>query len=93
MSKTRKPHSNLSHTRRPGFRAVVCIKNDDYPAALELRKIYCALPDRDAAAHGLLRVIDESGEDYLFPDEYFAPIRLPAQLRRALGISAGAAGC
>ena len=55
----------------------VCIQNAGYEASLELRKIYEVLPDDAAAQHGLLRVIDESGEDSLFPQEFFAPIQLP----------------
>jgi len=51
---------------------------------LERRKIYQALPDRDAAKHQQVRVIDESGEDYLYPDTLFAPIKLPRSLRKAL---------
>ena len=56
------------------LQAVVCIDNDSYPASLELHKIYRVLPDADAAADGDLRVVDESGEDYLFPASAFAPI-------------------
>ncbi|HZA22230.1 MAG TPA: hypothetical protein VFA32_06445 [Dehalococcoidia bacterium] len=57
---------------------VVCIKNDDYPASLEPRKIYQVVPDAEAATHQLLRIIDESGEDYLYyPADYFLPIELP----------------
>jgi hypothetical protein len=67
-----------------GRRLVVCVNNDDYPASLELRKIYVALPDRVASDHGMIRVIDESGEDYLFPEEFFIPIELPAQAKRAV---------
>ena len=48
-------------------RFAICIANTDYPAALEVRKIYQVLPDTDAAKHQYLRVIDESGEDYLYP--------------------------
>ncbi len=72
--------------RAARFRLVVCLRNDDYPVSLEPRKIYCAVTDREAAAHKLLRVIDESGEDYLYPSKYFAPIRVPGELRRALRI-------
>ena len=72
-------------TRRPNKdRLVVCLRNDEYPVDLEVRKIYRAVPDRDAEAHGLVRVIDESGEDYLYPAEYFASIKLPAPVLRAL---------
>jgi uncharacterized protein YnzC (UPF0291/DUF896 family) len=48
-------------------RYVLCIKNDGYPASLEVRKIYNPLPDPEANKHRLIRVIDESGEDYLYP--------------------------
>ncbi len=63
---------------------VVCIKNDDYPVSLERRKIYVALHDSMAEEHGQLRVIDESGEDYLFPADFFVPITLPASIARAV---------
>ena len=63
---------------------VVCIKNGDYLASLEVRKIYRALPDDFAAKHDLIRVIDESEEDYLFPKSYFIPIKLPEEAERAL---------
>ena len=63
---------------------VVCIKNDGYPASLERRKLYQTLPDAQAANHQLLRVIDESGEDYLYPVDYFAPIEVPAIFLDAL---------
>jgi hypothetical protein len=55
----------------------VCVKNEDYPASLELRKIYEMLPDKKAAKHGLVRIIDESGEDYLYPEDYFVSIEIP----------------
>lgn len=55
----------------------ICIKNDGYPASLELRKIYQTVPDEQAAAHGFIRVIDESSENYLYPEEYFVSIELP----------------
>jgi hypothetical protein len=74
-------------TRKKHF--VVCIKNAGYPASLELRKIYQALPDADAKAHNLVRVIDESGEDYLYPEKFFLALDLPqgveTALRRATG--------
>jgi hypothetical protein len=56
---------------------LLCVKNDDYPVSLELRKVYRAIPDETAAARHFVRVIDESGEDYLYPDSYFVPIELP----------------
>jgi hypothetical protein len=63
---------------------VVCVRNDGYEASLERRKIYEMIADPVADAHHQLRVIDESGEDYLFPARYFATIELPAAVRRAL---------
>jgi hypothetical protein len=63
--------------KRKEQRFAVCVKNDDYPASLEIRKIYEVLPDEKAAKHGLVRIIDESGEDYLYPEEFFVPIEIP----------------
>ncbi|MFL5399643.1 MAG: hypothetical protein ACJ79P_17245 [Myxococcales bacterium] len=63
---------------------VVCLSNDGYAASLETRKIYVALPDADAKRNGLLRVVDESGEDYLYSRERFAPLKLPRGLEQAL---------
>jgi hypothetical protein len=68
--------------RRVSF--AVCIENAAYPASLELHKIYRILPDEDAAAEGDLRVIDESGEDYLYPAEWFAAVDLPPRVRTSL---------
>ena len=58
---------------------VVCVRNDDYQASLELRKIYRVLPDKKAKEKALLRVIDESGEDYLYPADFFVPIEVPEE--------------
>lgn len=63
---------------------VICLKNDGYEVSLELRKIYESLPDAEATRHGQVRVIDESGEDYLFPAEYFSAIELSPSLKRAV---------
>lgn len=68
-------------TRR---KLVLCLRNDGYQVSLEPRKIYQLVPDRDAALHHQVRVVDESGEDYLYPANFFAPIALPASLRRAV---------
>jgi hypothetical protein len=56
---------------------VLCVKNEAYPASLEVRKVYRALPDAAAAAKGFVRVIDESGEDYLYPADSFVAVDLP----------------
>ena len=63
---------------------VVCLKNDGYDVSLERRKIYIAIPDASASKHGLVRVLDESGDDYLYPSEYFASVELPTSVRRAI---------
>ena len=63
---------------------VVCVDNEGYQASLEKRKIYVALRDVDAEKHGLLRVIDESGDDYLYPKGFFRPIALPAAVKKAV---------
>ena len=56
---------------------VVCIENKNYPSSLEFGKIYRVIEDEKAAAHKMLRIIDESGEDYLYAEKSFAPIKLP----------------
>jgi hypothetical protein len=65
-------------------RFVLCVHNRDYPASLELRKVYRLLKDEQASKHRLVRVIDESGEDYLYPEKYFVPIKLPQAAERAV---------
>ena len=65
-------------------RYVVCVKNKGYEASLELKKIYKAIPDEDAAKKGLLRVEDESHESYLYPNDFFMPIKVPHALEEAL---------
>lgn len=62
----------------------VCIDNRDYPASLELRKIYRVAPDPAAARHGQIRIVDESGEDYLYPQVCFLAIKLPQATERAI---------
>ncbi len=62
---------------------VLCLKNRGYPSALEIRKIYQVLPDSKAEERGLVRVIDESGEDYLYPGNFFVAIDVPKQALRA----------
>lgn len=62
----------------------VCIRNEGYEESLEPRKIYEVLEDSTAAQHGMIRVIDEEGEDYLYPREWFLPIQLPETLEQAV---------
>jgi len=66
-------------TSNPQF--AICINNSEYPVSLELHKIYRVLPDEGAAQDGDLRIIDESGEDYLYPADYFVMIELPRVVR------------
>ncbi len=61
---------------------VVCINNEGYSVSLERRNLYVTMPDAEATKHGQLRVIDESGEDYLYPQELFVAVELPQSLRR-----------
>jgi hypothetical protein len=63
---------------------VVCVRSKGYEASLEQNKLYVVLPDPDAERHGHLRVIDESGEDYLFAAERFVAIEVPAAVRASL---------
>ena len=62
----------------------MCINNAEYPASLELHKIYRVLPDNKATRDGDLRIVDESGEDYLYPAEWFVPVNLPRRIRGSL---------
>lgn len=83
----KKSKSNGSSPRKKGLAGsqyVVCVKNDDYPASLELRKIYRLLRDFTANKLGMLRVIDESGEDYLYPEDHFVAIKLTPAVERAV---------
>ena len=65
-------------------RFAICVRNDDYPASLELRKLYRVVEDDFADQHDLLRVIDESGEDYLYPGAYFRRVALPKPVEDTL---------
>lgn len=70
--------------KTPAKQLLVCIDNEGYPASLEKRKIYVALADRAAEKHGLVRIIDESGEDYLYPKSFFRAITLPQSVKKAV---------
>jgi hypothetical protein len=65
-------------------RFAICVENSQYPAALELHKVYRVIPDDDAERDGDLRVIDESGEDYLYPANYFVLVDSPGDVVVAL---------
>jgi hypothetical protein len=65
-------------------RLVICLDNSGYEVSLERRKIYVAIPDAKARKLGQVRVVDESGEDYLYPEEMFVEAELPQPVRRAI---------
>jgi hypothetical protein len=74
----------MEKSKNKSHKFVVCINNENYPSSLELHKIYVVLPDEDAAADGDLRIIDESGEDYLYPASYFVLIKVPQVVEESL---------
>ena len=63
---------------------VLCVRNNGYAASLEKRKIYVAISDSVEVRHGQIRVIDESGEDYMYPESFFVPVTLPRSVRKAI---------
>jgi len=85
--KNSKSNGSSTSSRRlsaGGGRFFVCIRNTGYKASLELRKLYRAIPDSRAASLHFLRIVDESGEDYLYPEKYFLPLELTKPLKKAL---------
>jgi len=75
--------------KRTEPRFVVCVKNKGYAASLELRKLYQVVSDETTAKLHQIRVIDESGEDYIYPEEYFVAVQLPQSAERAIRRAAG----
>lgn len=69
---------------RASKRLLICLENSGYEVSLERRKIYVAVPDPRAARFGQIRIIDESGEDYLYPEGNFVVADLPQAIRRAV---------
>ena len=65
----------------------LCVKNNGYEASLDVRKVYLQLRDARAEAHGLVRIVDESGEDYLYPQALFVPIEVPRKGKLAFSVS------
>lgn len=63
---------------------VICVKNEGYNASLESRKLYETIPDEEAEKHNQIRVVDESGEDYLYPKDFFLEIKIPKTLEEAI---------
>ena len=66
------------------YKFVVCINNSEYPASLELHKTYRILPDKELEQDGDIRIIDESGEDYIYPADWFVAIDVPKEVKTSL---------
>ncbi len=77
----------MTARKQPAPRFAICVENAEYPASLELHKVYRLIPDAEAEREGDLRVIDESGEDYLYPARYFVVVDLPQQIAQTLAKS------
>ncbi len=73
----------MSKKKHATTRYLLCVRNDDYPASLEVCKVYRMVADAAAATRHFVRVIDESGDDYLYPESYFVPIEVPHTAVRA----------
>jgi hypothetical protein len=78
--------------KRSEMQFVVCVRNKGYAASLELRKLYQVVPDETASKLRQIRVIDESGEDYLYPEAYFVPVQLPQSAEKAVRRAASVRG-
>ena len=78
--------TSIKHAQHSAQRSnfVLCVNNGEY-VDLEPRKVYALLDDKQAAEDGMVRVVDDSGEDYLYPAEFFVPVRLTSQAAKAFG--------
>lgn len=74
----------MAEKKKVSRRFVVCVRNKGYEVSLERNKLYVVLPDRDAEAEGDIRVIDESGEDYLYPMNWFVAVEIPKAVQASL---------
>jgi hypothetical protein len=72
------------NSKRAGIQFVLCVQNESNPESLELRKLYRTLADAEAQRDKWIRVIDESGEDYLYPKNYFVPVELSPSARKRI---------
>ena len=82
----------MNHRKKTRAGFAVCVNNDGYPASLERNKVYRVLPDPRAGKDGFVRVVDESGEDYLYPADYFLVLSLPTAQAETLDQSVAQAG-
>ena len=83
LAKKNSKSSGSSAKRKPES-FLLCVRNDDYPTSLEVRKLYPTFADSQAQKLDLVRIVDESGSDYLYPADYFVAVRLPQSVKRAL---------
>jgi hypothetical protein len=74
----------MSKKKKQEWQFAICVNNEGYEASLETGKLYRVIPDEEAAKHGYLRIVDESGEDYGYSAKRFFPIEIPAALEKAL---------
>ena len=74
----------MPEKKKPARRFAVCVQNEGYEAALERNKIYVLIADPDAEKDGDIRVVDESGEDYLYPADWFVPVDVPKAVEASL---------
>lgn len=81
-------HHSLCHDARMTKHLVICIRNKGYAVSLEKRKVYVAISDSTAAKHGHICVIDESGKEFLYPENYFVPVTLPRSVQKTILASA-----
>src|SRR5689334_5937711 len=78
------PKTAATRRRQHSAHFVICVRNEGYRASLDLRKVYPVLPDDFALEHNMIRVVDESGEDYLYPASYFVRLDLPQSVEQTL---------
>lgn len=88
VAKTSNKRGTATRARPCGARFAECIENTGYEAALERNKIYVVLPDETAEREGDLRIVDESGKDYLFAADRLVPVDVPAAVRASLSMTA-----
>ena len=74
----------MAERKKPRRRFAVCVRNEGYEASLERNKIYIVLPDPPSEKHGDIRIVDESGEDYLYPAEWFVAVEVPRAIEASL---------
>jgi len=74
----------MAEKRKSAARFVVCLRNEGYEASLERNKLYVVLSDSDAEREGDVRVVDESGEDYLYPADWFVTLEVPKAVQESL---------